>query len=1208
MTYLPTGPATPRPRLKATIRALGAGIGLLLLLGVLPYLFAVTIGDPRPGWRDLLAGDASDTAVIAVLATITWLAWAQFALAVLAEIAAVLIRVPVPARIPGVLPGQQQMARAMVSAVFMLVPVLSPLTAQAHAATLPAATATPTAGPTPTVGQHPGSSSSSVKTVPHQVITIHTDGPGTYWDLAATYLGDGQRWSDIWHLNQGRHQDDGAHMTSPGLLRPGWTVLIPGSETTSQPPTSHGDVDVTVHPGDTLGQIAREHDTTWPHLWQDNRGHREPGGKHLRDPDHLEPGWTIQVNTPAPAHPHQDTSAAVAPAPAHPAAEHSTVAASVTTGPATTAPTARQSPGDSGSAGMLRHPGGSAAPTTGSGLGGPAPQAGDTSMPSPVWNLLVHGLGPGSGLLAAGALIALLRYRRRQFRYRRPGRSIGTTPAQLVAMERTLLAQGSQSLLDVTWLDEALRDLAQQLSRAGCLLPAVLAVRLNAQGLDLVLDERDRLAPLTPPRPWQVDEATGRWHLRRQDHTPDSPQQAIQRRRQFAPYPTLASVGYTSDGDYWLLDLEGIGALTLTGDRNRCQDLARFLAADLAHNSWSEQLEVTVAGLGNDLAAIHPHRLTCTQDTEAAITALAQDHAANLETLTATGLRDALQGRARDIAADQWMPHVLILDPTSEHRPHNPPLRDLRHTLAAQDARTAIALVLTGPTSAPAAESLPGWVLHVDAAGQLRIPALALSLNAQQLPAREAGQLARLLSAAATVQDQSMPPARGPAPWDALCDAAGAPVAHLTATPYSPPKPVATQQPPVGGTAEDTPPRTSTRIRLAPAHTGPDPATISTHHLTPHPDGQDQPPTPARSAETPTTDPAPAPVPVPAPEPAPTAVHPPVDDHPHSGDSAQDDSPREGTSVLPQPLSTLLSATATTSRDVQTLAPTMARTARHQVEHADTDLDQDLAAWFAADTTRPRLSLLGPVRVRSHGQLPDDRPREAWHTEIVAYLGAHPQGVSAAQLGTDLWPQDPDITSKSKLRQAVHLVRRWLGKDPGTGRPYLPTATTGGPSGVGLYRIEHLLCDADLFRRLRLRGVTRGSDGITDLETALSLVTGPPFDLRRPGGYGWLAEVPLDHEYTGMIVDVAHLVATHHLTTDHPDQAIAAAKISLSVASHDDIALLDLVAACDAQGDHGAAAGWVQTILANHDAEVEEDLPPRTAEILHRRRWITQAS
>jgi hypothetical protein len=149
-----------------------------------------------------------------------------------------------------------------------------------------------------------------------------------------------------------------------------------------------------------------------------------------------------------------------------------------------------------------------------------------------------------------------------------------------------------------------------------------------------------------------------------------------------------------------------------------------------------------------------------------------------------------------------------------------------------------------------------------------------------------------------------------------------------------------------------------------------------------------------------------------------------------------------------------------------------------------------------------------------------------------------------------------------------------------------------------------MLVDADLFQRLRLRGVARGPDGIADLQAALALVTGIPFDQHRPGGYAWLAETPLDHEYTAMIVDVAHVVATHHLAAGDADAADAAARVAILAGTSDDVALLDLVAVCDARGHHAEAEQVIRRIMNNHDADVEEDLPPRTAEILYRRQWL----
>ena len=124
------------------------------------------------------------------------------------------------------------------------------------------------------------------------------------------------------------------------------------------------------------------------------------------------------------------------------------------------------------------------------------------------------------------------------------------------------------------------------------------------------------------------------------------------------------------------------------------------------------------------------------------------------------------------------------------------------------------------------------------------------------------------------------------------------------------------------------------------------------------------------------------------------------------------------------------------------------------------------------------------------------------------------------------------------------------------------------------------------------------------LQAALDLVTGVPLEQRRPGGYGRLVDTPLEDEYTAMIVDTAHLVTTYHLAAGQPGLAEQAARAALRAGARDDIALLDLVAASDAAGHHGEADSYIARILTNHEADVQEDLPPRTYAVLHRRRWL----
>ena len=56
----------------------------------------------------------------------------------------------------------------------------------------------------------------------------YTVEPGdTLWDIAATHLGDGDRYPEIVELNQGVTQPDGATLDDPDLVRPGWTLALP---------------------------------------------------------------------------------------------------------------------------------------------------------------------------------------------------------------------------------------------------------------------------------------------------------------------------------------------------------------------------------------------------------------------------------------------------------------------------------------------------------------------------------------------------------------------------------------------------------------------------------------------------------------------------------------------------------------------------------------------------------------------------------------------------------------------------------------------------------------------------------------------------------------------------------------------------------------------------------------------------------------------
>ena len=666
---------TSRPATSRILRML-RGVGALLVLvavvvGVpllLAWLRLTPHGIPTAHQVTTALRRRDDGQLAAVvIAAGAWLCWALFTISLLPEIAAAVRNRPA-FDLPG-LGVFQRPAGALVAAIAIAL-TAAPLTAGAGAAAKaapppPLPTPSPVQlsapRPVPTLppaaehrngnrplaadAQQPGAPASAAvptdQTPTRAAPTYVVQRRDTLWGIAERYLHNPLRYSEIAHLNPAAVGPDNEITPRAVLTLPPDATGLPADHAAGR---GDAGTEVTVRPGDTLWDIEEQltgSGANWQQGWQANAGRAEPGGATYTDADLIQPGWTLTIPTPRPA-----TATTPTATPAHPTTgpgdQHAqpppAAAPSPPSIPATPAP---GSPTPSAPA-QSPEPTGNSAPS-------PARTHADSSSASDLPMLAFA----GGGLLLAGlALTALTGYRRRQFRHRRPGRIIAGTPAELIATERAVRAAGSAGVADVTWLDQVLRGLVQTIAGdPDGRLPDVIAVRLTADELTLVLAEPS----LTAPLPWRVDDTGGRWTIQRSDPIP---YEADRRGYYFAPYPTLISVGHTAGGEHWLLDLERIGALSLVGDRDRCLNLARFLAAELAHNTWSEMLQVTLVGFGRELVAANPDRLTYTDDLPATLSAVARERESVLDAIRVTDV-DLLTGRLRDIAGDTWAPHVV---------------------------------------------------------------------------------------------------------------------------------------------------------------------------------------------------------------------------------------------------------------------------------------------------------------------------------------------------------------------------------------------------------------------------------------------------------------------------------------------------------------------------------------------------------------------
>jgi hypothetical protein len=776
------------PRL---LPALAAATALLVVIVGVPAVLAVIGGVPRgvPSARELedmlSTRDGSYAQILG--AGVVWVAWAVFTAATVKEAAAsVRMRGPRPAAL-GAQGVHRLLPAALVASVAVLFVAGPALTGTAPHAAADTGQGRPAGGGTsaaaPQLVQQPAAaplSSTRSRAQPTGTSTRGDDLPvhevrryETLWSIAKNHLpGDpAERYKDIRDLNPDQVGQD-------NKILPGARLRLPAdaySSPIAAPPGDAATREIDVERGDTLSGIAAEHGVEdWRTVWPLNEGRRQPGGDRFTDPHHIEPGWTVVMPVESDAKPPAATAPPL-PSPPRRAPDRPAVTPRAEAPPPPASP-AIPSPGTAAAATPA------AAPTGTTGAAGPlaaaptATAAASAEQPDPTsedaadragldpWQAVFAG---GGTLLAAGLLTRLVGYRRRQFRYRRPGRTITETPAELIPAEKALLRHGRRAVADVQFVDHALRSLSAATAVSpDRRLPQIVAARLLASQLDVLLAAPH---PTPPPAPWTADESGMWWSVSASDELPVDDRNAAQ---YLAPFPTLVTVGFEPGAGTWLVDLEEVGALALTGDPDRCLDLGRFIAAELAVSAWSDGVSVTLVGFGEELVQLNPARLRHTGDLASAAAQLIDEVRNAVEAIGNTGL-DVLSGRMRAVAGDSWMPHVLLVAPTAADADGaGAQLEQLLTALRSHPQRTTVAVVLAGdqPSSNAADQRA-----SVSADGSLAIPSLGVELTAQQMTASEAAPFADMLGYhAEALQDAPVPPSTGDRPYEQFVDAAGA--------------------------------------------------------------------------------------------------------------------------------------------------------------------------------------------------------------------------------------------------------------------------------------------------------------------------------------------------------------------------------------------------------------------------------------------------
>ncbi|MDQ1286453.1 MAG: hypothetical protein QG622_18, partial [Actinomycetota bacterium] len=281
-------------------------------------------------------------------------------------------------------------------------------------------------------------------------------------------------------------------------------------------------------------------------------------------------------------------------------------------------------------------------------------------------------------------------------------------------------------------LDRALRQMATARVDQGLPLPEVLMAALADDTVVLYVTADAQNAPA----PWTADDAARTWTLLSADLPAEQPGP-----RGTAPYPLLVNIAATG-GYEILIDLEAApGLVALGGDPGVSREIATSLAVELATNSWSDGVRVTMVGFADEVSGLAPGSIRQVDTVQALLPQIEAELGGHAALVARLGVDGVLSGRAVR-GARPWTPQVVVLSgplPSEE--------TDQLYAMIGS-GRTPVAVVCVGDT--PSAR----WRFTATEDGSVHLGTLGLSGTARRLPLDEYTAVLDLLRTADTRRAQ----------------------------------------------------------------------------------------------------------------------------------------------------------------------------------------------------------------------------------------------------------------------------------------------------------------------------------------------------------------------------------------------------------------------------------------------------------------------